>query len=321
MTQRAKTSPKRLLGLALVGSLVVACGTGNSETEQLRAELEELRQQIDAGSEPSDSTDPIESTSTAPTTTMPPDPRATAAEAAAAWEAMGHVADAVAAPQLLDGVPIAAVSTIMETVIWQWDGTAWEPLQYLSQPGGAIPYIVETYLRDLSGDGNPELVVHRGDGPVEEVDVYTPVFTMFIPVDFDGARISHRFIRQPSWRVEGATLYLEANSCTPYCAVGATVDIAFRWENGQMTAQEETCQRYREPSERGGGGLAICDKGPFVRQVQLALQRAGFGPQQADGYFGPATESAVIQFQHIFGMEKTGYLDSIDINFLLDYYR
>src|SRR5579885_167032 len=46
--------------------------------------------------------------------------------------------------------------------------------------------------------------------------------------------------------------------------------------------------------------------GPQVRQVQQLLARRGFRPGPADGYFGEATEAAVLAFQRSEGMVADG---------------
>jgi peptidoglycan L-alanyl-D-glutamate endopeptidase CwlK len=48
------------------------------------------------------------------------------------------------------------------------------------------------------------------------------------------------------------------------------------------------------------------DSGAAVKRLQTALAKAGFSPGTADGRFGPATEAAVIAFQHSAGLLPDG---------------
>lgn len=301
------------------GLLLAACGSASSETEKLRAEIEALREQIESTTVAATAatTTTIESTTTV---SLPPDPRATVAEAEAAWAAQPHPGLTATEPVLLDGVPIAATSSEYETILWQWDGVTWGTDQYISHADDPISYLSDVYLRDLSGDGQPELLIHYGYQDSESLEVFTPVFDMFIPVEVDGSLLYNYEIRRPTWRVDGTRVIMTTNSCSPYCAVGAMIDIAFHWDDGMLVLDEVTCPSYRDARERGDGYLAICDKGPLVLAVQRALNNGNFGFAEPDGYFGPATRASVIQFQHIFGMEKTGALHPMDVEFLLDYY-
>lgn len=47
-------------------------------------------------------------------------------------------------------------------------------------------------------------------------------------------------------------------------------------------------------------------RGELVRRMQLALQKAGVGPSEADGIFGGDTEKAVAEFQQKQGLPKAG---------------
>ena len=315
MTRRMITS---MAATIAAGLLLAACGSGSSETEQLRAELEELREQIASTTVDATTT----TTTIEPTTTvsLPPDPRATIAEAEAAWAVQIQAGVTSTEPALLDGVPIAATSSEYETILWQWDGVSWATDQYISHASSPISYLNDVYLRDLSGDGQPELLIRYGYQDSETLEVFTPVFDFYVPVEFDDSLLYNYVIRRPTWRVDGTRVIMTINSCSPYCAVGAMIDVAFRWSDGMMVLDEVTCPSYRDPRERGDGYLAICDKGPLVQAVQRALNYGNFGFAEPDGYFGPATRASVIQFQHIFGMEKTGSLHPMDVEFLLDYY-
>ncbi len=46
--------------------------------------------------------------------------------------------------------------------------------------------------------------------------------------------------------------------------------------------------------------------GPLVQLLQLALDRAGFGPLAADGVFGPLTQAALRRFQETNGLQPDG---------------
>jgi peptidoglycan L-alanyl-D-glutamate endopeptidase CwlK len=47
-----------------------------------------------------------------------------------------------------------------------------------------------------------------------------------------------------------------------------------------------------------GADLGVGMSGPAVTALQASLLKAGFSPGPADGHFGPATEAAVLAFQH-----------------------
>ena len=47
-------------------------------------------------------------------------------------------------------------------------------------------------------------------------------------------------------------------------------------------------------------------EGAAVELLQLALDRAGFGPLETDGIFGPATEAALRRFQQREGLAADG---------------
>ena len=48
--------------------------------------------------------------------------------------------------------------------------------------------------------------------------------------------------------------------------------------------------------------LRFGSTGPAVELLQLALERAGFGPLRTDGVFGPATRGALARFQSANGL-------------------
>jgi peptidoglycan hydrolase-like protein with peptidoglycan-binding domain len=52
--------------------------------------------------------------------------------------------------------------------------------------------------------------------------------------------------------------------------------------------------------------LRIGSIGPAVQLLQLALNRAGFGPLETDGIFGPLTEAALRRFQSARGILSDG---------------
>ncbi|HEY9723037.1 MAG TPA: peptidoglycan DD-metalloendopeptidase family protein [Oscillatoriaceae cyanobacterium] len=54
------------------------------------------------------------------------------------------------------------------------------------------------------------------------------------------------------------------------------------------------------------GWMANGATGDNVRQLQQALQNAGFDPQGVDGIFGPLTQAAVVAFQQAKGLEVDG---------------
>ncbi|MBR4549307.1 MAG: peptidoglycan-binding protein [Oscillospiraceae bacterium] len=56
--------------------------------------------------------------------------------------------------------------------------------------------------------------------------------------------------------------------------------------------------------------LRYGSRGPAVQLLQLALDRAGFGPLTTDGAFGPATEAALRRFQAASGLAPDGVAGS-----------
>lgn len=65
---------------------------------------------------------------------------------------------------------------------------------------------------------------------------------------------------------------------------------------------ENPCSSFTETSEEP---FQLCDSGPAVEQIQVALNDQGF-PVDVDGYYGPDTEAAVIAFQQSRGLEADG---------------
>ena len=60
--------------------------------------------------------------------------------------------------------------------------------------------------------------------------------------------------------------------------------------------------------------------GPAVQQLQLALNRAGFGPLDKDGIFGNATRDALIRFQESRGLVPDGVAGTLTHQRLLPWY-
>lgn len=60
--------------------------------------------------------------------------------------------------------------------------------------------------------------------------------------------------------------------------------------------------------------------GPSVQLLQLALNRAGYGPLDKDGIFGPATRSALMRFQANNGLDADGMAGSLTHRALLPWY-
>ena len=56
--------------------------------------------------------------------------------------------------------------------------------------------------------------------------------------------------------------------------------------------------------------LRFGSTGPAVELLQLALERAGFGPLVTDGVFGPATRGALSRFQAVSGLRVDGVAGS-----------
>ena len=66
--------------------------------------------------------------------------------------------------------------------------------------------------------------------------------------------------------------------------------------------------------------LRFGSTGPAVELLQLALNRAGFGPLQTDGVFGPATRGALSRFQAVEGLAVDGVAGSASHRALLPWY-
>lgn len=52
--------------------------------------------------------------------------------------------------------------------------------------------------------------------------------------------------------------------------------------------------------------MQLGSRGPQVQFLQLALNRAGYGPLATDGLFGPATHTALVRFQRSHGLTPDG---------------
>ena len=58
----------------------------------------------------------------------------------------------------------------------------------------------------------------------------------------------------------------------------------------------------------GPNNLSKHARGGYVRHLQCDLVAAGY-PTKVDGYFGPSTQSALIDFQFDHGLEENGIAD------------
>ena len=66
--------------------------------------------------------------------------------------------------------------------------------------------------------------------------------------------------------------------------------------------------------------LRLGSMGPSVQLLQLALNRAGFGPLEQDGVFGTATQNALARFQQAQGLTPDGIAGSSTHRALLPWY-
>ena len=66
--------------------------------------------------------------------------------------------------------------------------------------------------------------------------------------------------------------------------------------------------------------LRLGSMGPSVQLLQLALNRAGFGPLEQDGVFGTATQNALARFQQAHGLTPDGIAGSGTHRTLLPWY-
>lgn len=85
----------------------------------------------------------------------------------------------------------------------------------------------------------------------------------------------------------------------------------------QLIAVRDTIRNYFLPRMTAGLPLpiqprtmSIGDRGTDVMELQLRLQNLGFDPRGADGWFGNATQSAVMAFQRINGLAVDGVVGS-----------
>lgn len=66
--------------------------------------------------------------------------------------------------------------------------------------------------------------------------------------------------------------------------------------------------------------LRLGSAGPSVELLQLALNRAGFGPIETDGRFGTATKQALSRFQAVHGLDSDGVAGSATHRAILPWY-
>ncbi|WP_233886411.1 peptidoglycan-binding domain-containing protein [Paraburkholderia flagellata] len=76
----------------------------------------------------------------------------------------------------------------------------------------------------------------------------------------------------------------------------------------------ESPNRVQEDSARGTG--QPFGKANPTQQMQEALRRAGFDPGPVDGFFGPLTRGALMEFQRAWGLPATGKPDAQSIQML-----
>lgn len=68
----------------------------------------------------------------------------------------------------------------------------------------------------------------------------------------------------------------------------------------------------------GSHNLSRHARGSYVRHLQRDLVAAGY-PTKIDGYFGPSTESALIDFQFDHGLTENGIADLYTKEVLISY--
>lgn len=83
---------------------------------------------------------------------------------------------------------------------------------------------------------------------------------------------------------------------------GVEGDVDLNRFNGSIAALKDFAQGYL--------WLAQGNHGPNVAQLQQLLRQKGFNPGAADGVFGPATRTAVIEFQRSRKLSLTGVADA-----------
>ena len=74
------------------------------------------------------------------------------------------------------------------------------------------------------------------------------------------------------------------------------------------TALQGTFGNYTWREHYGPKNLSKHARGGYVRHLQRDLVAAGY-PTKVDGYFGPSTQFALIDFQFDHGLEENGIAD------------
>jgi peptidoglycan hydrolase-like protein with peptidoglycan-binding domain len=188
-------------------------------------------------------------------------------------------------------------------VVWQWtaDAAAYESVA----PAGSGDWARVATAVDQLG----HFFFNWNPGRYNGVSVLVPTAAGFddlgtLPFDLYGTFYSAEVLD-----VEGDGIFeieVDINDCTPDCAGGGHTFHLYRWNGTQYVEDlaRNDCAEY-VPNEQLP--LTLCDKGDLVLQVQQVLAASGY-EVTPDGFFGPATDAAVREFQADHGLEAHGII-------------
>lgn len=259
----------------------------------------------------------VATTTTAAATTTTIGPDGLMALADEAWvEERGRFADDIDSTEaaLTDGVPIAAVldPAAATLSVWEFDlDEGWAPAHVLPVEWGGYIGADRLLAQDLTGDGSAE------------------VFMNFFPTN-DNVGVVF-MLRDTGWVdiVVGQALDVADDgvlrgyeeTCRPDCASGPYIPYRFTWNGVAFERQDydskgnpveyfdtTPCPKPYHPQT--SSPYRRCDSGDGVKLLQEALIYYGFlWGSEADGYFGPDTDTAWRLYQLWIDEPVTGVAD------------
>lgn len=215
---------------------------------------------------------------------------------------------------LTEGIPIAAVldPAAGTLSVWEFDtDTGWSQADLLPVDWGDYIGADRLLVQDLTGDGSAE------------------VFMNFYPTNDNFGVVF--MLRDTGWVdvvggqaldvTDDGVLQGYEETCRPNCAEGPYIPYRLRWSGSAFVRQDY--DSFGNPAEyyistpcpkpynrRTSAPFVRCDTADGVKVLQEALIHYGFlWASEADGFFGPDTETAVRIYQLQVGVPVNGIVD------------
>lgn len=188
-------------------------------------------------------------------------------------------------------------------------GAVW-PLTIERAPDNPTPFVGSEFPVGTVGGGGLWFV-EIGPPTPDTVDSDFPEPTVPVLIELDAAETATFWAVPADWTLASITAYgalftraTDAGLELGRVVVGSGPEVATA-NSTVPPADDVECDDYRD--NPGSFPIQLCDYGSAVGGVQVTLAEAGYGETLAgDGYFGPATDAAVRQFQSDNGLEPDG---------------